>query len=636
MNPILLYRATEKRSVGFTSTWNTNNTSTGSSAANQIALPLLSNGLYNFVVNWGDGNSNTITVWNQAETTHTYAAAGNYTLTITGTCYGWRFNNTGDRLKILTISRWGGLRLNHTTPASGNFFNGCANLNLSGLTDVLDMTNVTSMINAFSGCTTLTTVGRMNEWNMINVTTMQSMFDGCTNFNQDISLWNVTNNAQFGAMFRNCPMFNQNLGAWNVTKSTALSQMFFGCTAFNNGGSNTINNWVMPSTGSFISMFEMFRGCANFNQPIGNWNLNRVSTTSGMFNSASVFNQNIGGWDMSNNTNLSSMFQSASAFNNGGSNTINNWITSAVTLFSSMFQSAAAFNQPVGSWNTNAGQNFSSMFNSCTVFNNGLASGVAGTIGWTTNVATNMANMFQSCPAFNQNIGSFTLTAVTAMGGMFNGCTTFNNGGSSTISSWNTAACGNFNSIFNACPAFNQPVANWNVSNSSSLASMFNACTAFNQNVGHFRPNLATNIINFLAGKTPATYSTTNVDAIYNGWTQGALQPTLTLTMGTAKYTTAAVASRALLTRANATITVTGAVNSGGLIRLTATAHGRATNDKVFVTGVGGVPNADGGWIVTVIDANTVDLQGSTFAGAFTSGGTFRTGYGWTITDGGL
>jgi hypothetical protein len=68
---------------------------------------------------------------------------------------------------------------------------------------------------------------------------------------------------------------------------------------------------------------------------------------------------------------------------------------------------------------------------------------------------------------------------------------------------------------------------------------------------------------------------------------------------------------------------VTGAVNNGsGLIRLTVTAHGYESGDKVNVQTVGGVPNAAGQWIVTVITANTFDLVGSTFAGTYTSGGT--------------
>jgi hypothetical protein len=67
---------------------------------------------------------------------------------------------------------------------------------------------------------------------------------------------------------------------------------------------------------------------------------------------------------------------------------------------------------------------------------------------------------------------------------------------------------------------------------------------------------------------------------------------------------------------------VSGAVDNGsGLIRLTVNGHGLTTSDAVAVDRVGGVPNATGSWIVTVIDPNTIVLQGSTFAGSYTSGG---------------
>lgn len=72
----------------FISTWRTTNTSSGSSASNQVKLPLIDVGTYNFVVNWGDGNQDTITSWNQAETTHTYTSTGDYVITITGVLTG--------------------------------------------------------------------------------------------------------------------------------------------------------------------------------------------------------------------------------------------------------------------------------------------------------------------------------------------------------------------------------------------------------------------------------------------------------------------------------------------------------------------------------------------------------------------
>lgn len=63
--------------------------------------------------------------------------------------------------------------------------------------------------------------------------------------------------------------------------------------------------------------------------------------------------------------------------------------------------------------------------------------------------------------------------------------------------------------------------------------------------------------------------------------------------------------------------------NGGGAIRLTvgATAH-VVTGGQVVVAGVGGTVEANGTWTVTVIDTVHIDLQGSTFVNAYTSGGT--------------
>lgn len=67
-------------------------------------------------------------------------------------------------------------------------------------------------------------------------------------------------------------------------------------------------------------------------------------------------------------------------------------------------------------------------------------------------------------------------------------------------------------------------------------------------------------------------------------------------------------------------VAVSGAVNNGsGLVRLTVTAHGLVTGDSVYVQNVqigGSYSSAiNGTHLVTVIDANTVDLQGSTWPG---------------------
>ena len=70
------------------------------------------------------------------------------------------------------------------------------------------------------------------------------------------------------------------------------------------------------------------------------------------------------------------------------------------------------------------------------------------------------------------------------------------------------------------------------------------------------------NFKEFLAFATPLTFSTTNLNAIYNGWSAlPSLQNNVTASFGTAKYTSAAAAGRnTLVTTYNWKITDGGQV----------------------------------------------------------------------------
>jgi hypothetical protein len=76
-------------------------------------------------------------------------------------------------------------------------------------------------------------------------------------------------------------------------------------------------------------------------------------------------------------------------------------------------------------------------------------------------------------------------------------------------------------------------------------------------------------------------------------------------------------------------VSVTGAAaspvnNSAGqpLVRLTVSTTGLTTGTEYNVANVSGTIEANGSWIVTVIDSGHLDLQGSNFVNAFISGGT--------------
>jgi len=80
------------------------------------------------------------------------------------------------------------------------------------------------------------------------------------------------------------------------------------------------------------------------------------------------------------------------------------------------------------------------------------------------------------------------------------------------------------------------------------MSGMFEGATAFDQNIGAWNVEQVVSAKNFMSTKTPATFSTTNLDNIYNNWSLQAVQSELEIMFGTAKYSASGVAGRNILT----------------------------------------------------------------------------------------
>jgi surface protein len=217
------------------------------------------------VVTWGDIDGSTTTL-NSASSavdlTHTYSGgAGTKSISISGTgINGLKFNDGGDKLKLLEVSSIGNLDITEI----GTFW-GCANLTWTA-----------------TDAPTITT------------TNLTSTFELCSSFNSNISNWDVSNVVNMFALFENATSFNQPLNSWNVSSAVTMTSLFRGATSFN----QDISSWNVSTV---TGMSFMFSGATSFNQNISSWDINQVSNFSNFMTSATLSTTNydllLTGWD---------------------------------------------------------------------------------------------------------------------------------------------------------------------------------------------------------------------------------------------------------------------------------------------------------------------------------------------------
>lgn len=259
----------------FASTWDTS--ISDDTATGVVKLPLIASGDYNFRAHWGDGTSDVITGWNQAEATHNYSVTGEYNIVIEGTISGLQFAGSGDKSKIKNITQWGDLII--STNAA---FQGCSNLEITSTTDTPTITT-NDLSNTFKDCASLQ--DGVNSWNISNVSNLESMFEGATNFNDNISSWNIS-------------------GVQN------MNRLFKDAISFNNGNSSAINNWNVSSTTGMVSMLQN----TSFDQPISGWGvyMTGVKDISYMLSGVDSFDQTLSGWQIDSIENASGFMENAS------------------------------------------------------------------------------------------------------------------------------------------------------------------------------------------------------------------------------------------------------------------------------------------------------------------------------------
>jgi surface protein len=237
--------------------------------------------LANFVVDWGDGTSQTIT----SSTTHTYPSPGIYTVTCSGDLYGFYFfNNT----KIVDILNWGDFRLTMTYASLPQVFGGCTNLNISALDAPIITT--TTMLSIFDRCSSLTTAD-FSKWDVSTVTSLRGAFCRATNFNGNLSGWNVSNVENFGVSQNfagtfELSGFNGDLSSWSIKAGASMIKMF-SQSQFKNASAN---NWAISGA---VNLRLAFRLIPLVNDvDISGWNVSQAIDLYGIFNGTKLTTAN--------------------------------------------------------------------------------------------------------------------------------------------------------------------------------------------------------------------------------------------------------------------------------------------------------------------------------------------------------
>jgi len=186
-----------------------------------FTLPISGGGsgyVHRFVATWGDGSSSTITAYNSATATHTFAVAGTYTVLMTGRCEWFSFNNGGSKALITQLVSFTG-----DIGFKVLDFNGCSNLNT--IVPLGTKASLTSAQSMFYKCSALTTIP-------------SGTFDGCPNittFNQTFS-WDY-----------NITSVPADLLRYN-TKVTDYSYLFYQCSGITSLPSGLLGSTLDATT----------------------------------------------------------------------------------------------------------------------------------------------------------------------------------------------------------------------------------------------------------------------------------------------------------------------------------------------------------------------------------------------------
>lgn len=260
---------------------------------NKLKFPLSRTGTYDFIINWGDGETDYITSTNGLPyIEHTYKENGIYLVTVTGLLHGFGYSLTytngkvdafigdnGDGI-LVDVLNWNSVKLN----PDGFQFYGCTGISVFSATDNPDLSSVESMENIFASSRI---TGGIENWDVSNVKNMKQAFQSIYGWYDDnfidLANWDVSNVTNMQSMFQSARQ-STNIENWNTKNVVNMRSMFLANNYFN----CDISNWDVSSVKYFDSMFASAINfdCGGIDISSWNWNIAADATKYCMFDEA--------------------------------------------------------------------------------------------------------------------------------------------------------------------------------------------------------------------------------------------------------------------------------------------------------------------------------------------------------------
>ncbi len=270
-----------------------------------FALPLVSGYNYDFIVDWGDGNTNHITKWNDVNKNNTYSTDGEYIITLMGVVEAFnQFNGNENKITSVVFNNEGEFAFQN------EMFRDCINLTSFITSNGEWCRDIGLLGRMFSGCSSLANIDTSN-WNLENTVALSYIFYGCSSLTTlNVSNWNVNNVITMAGMFYGCSSLTTlDVSEWNTQSVTSMGYMFTGCSSLT---TLDVSEW---NTQSVTNMQSMFNGCSSLTTlDVSNWNTQSVTNMSYIFyNCSSLTTLDVSEWNTQSVTNMQSMFNGCSS-----------------------------------------------------------------------------------------------------------------------------------------------------------------------------------------------------------------------------------------------------------------------------------------------------------------------------------